>query len=641
MKSLELLAPARDAEVARQALLHGADAVYIGAPHHGARAAAGVTVADIAATCELAHRFDARVYSTVNTIVYDDELRDVERMIHELWHAGVDALIVQDLALLRLDLPPVALHASTQCDIRTPEKAAWLEALGFTQLVLARELSLDEISAIRTATTIPLEAFVHGALCVCYSGRCVMSCVANGRSANRGECAQMCRLPYDLVEADTGRVVVASRHLLSLRDLRLDRDVPSLIDAGITSFKIEGRLKDAAYVKNAVAHYSTVLDNYVAAHAGEVSRASRGTVERTFNPAVERSFNRGFTTYFLHRADHPAPSPLDLASITTPKAVGERVGRVSAVSPSRIVIERGNLAEGSRPNHGHDRGSVSLHNGDGLSFTLDDGSQGGVRVNRALSPVAFVPRGDVLPPRGAMLYRTRDKEMDDRLQGDTATRRIAVDMKLSLDGDGVPLLLLSDERGAQAQVSATGFIAQPATAAQGERQRAELGKLGDTVYRLREADVLPDVFVPASVLSRLRREAVAALDANWLSSRQRPEPGKERMDAVCPMQALTATDNVANELSRQVYRDHGVTTVTPAVECQLRGAVPARELCYDVTRPTSPLPLMTTRYCILRQLGRCRRGDNPHRGPLELVHGTIRYRLDFDCGRCEMKIFMN
>ena len=620
---LELLAPARDASIARQALLHGADAVYIGAPHHGARAAAGVPVEDIAATCELAHRYDARVYATVNTLVHDDELRQVEAMVHELWRAGVDALIVQDLSLLRLDLPPVALHASTQCDIRTPEKAAWLESLGFTQLVLARELSLQEIAAVRQVTTVPLEAFVHGALCVCHSGRCVMSCVATGRSANRGECAQMCRLPYDLVERETGRTLLAGKHLLSLRDLRLDHDVPALVAAGVTSFKIEGRLKDMAYVKNVVSHYSDVLDDYVAAHAGEVRRASSGTVRRTFTPALERSFNRGSTTYFLHRERQLPPSPLELASLDTPKAMGEPVGVVVSASRGQVTLD----------------GGAVLHNGDGLSFVADDGRQCGMRVNRVLGGRAFVPYGmAVVPPRGTALYRSRDKEMDDALQGDTATRTIAVDARLELDGQGAPRLTLADERGAEVTAAAAGVAAAAAVSPQGERQRTELSKLGGTVYRLRSLEALPDVFVPASVLARLRREAVAALDGRWQALRRRPAPGTERRDAPCPVTSLTATDNVANRLARQVYEEHGVSVITPAVEAQQRRG--ERPLRYDDSRPDAPLPLMTTRYCILRQLGRCCRAGHSH-GTLLLVHGDRRYRLEFDCRRCGMSVFLD
>ncbi|MDE5913643.1 MAG: U32 family peptidase, partial [Muribaculaceae bacterium] len=295
--SIELLAPARDKEVAIEALRHGADAVYMGASSHGARAAAGNPVADIASVADYAHRFGARVYVTVNTLVYDRELHQVERLIRELYRAGADALIVQDLGVLRLDIPPIALHASTQCDIRTPATARFLQDLGFSQLVLPRELSADEIRAMRQAVTVPLEAFVHGALCVSYSGDCYASQRHTGRSANRGECAQLCRLPYDLTDG-SGRTLATGKHLLSLRDLNRLGDLRELIDAGVSSLKIEGRLKDAGYVKNVVAAYDRELKKL------GVRRSSRGQVETDFDPDPARSFNRGFTSYFFHT---PAP----------------------------------------------------------------------------------------------------------------------------------------------------------------------------------------------------------------------------------------------------------------------------------------------------------------------------------------------
>lgn len=615
-----MLAPARDADVARQAILHGADAVYIGAPHHGARSSVGVAVADIAAVCDFAHRYDARVYATVNTLVYDDELPGVERMVRELWRAGIDALIVQDLSLLRMDLPPIALHASTQCDIRTPDKAAWLEALGFSQLVLARELSLAEIMAIRAATTVPLEAFVHGALCVCYSGRCAMSYMANGRSANRGECAQMCRLPYDLVDCE-GKVLQRSQHLLSLRDLRLDAYVPAMIEAGVSSFKIEGRLKDEGYVKNVVAHYRDVLDRYINAHSGEVARASCGRVERTFEPAVERSFNRGFTTYFIDREHHRAPLPLSVACLSSPKARGEQVGVVRRATTRAVEIEP----------------SVVVRNGDGISYTGADGEQLGFRVNRVsadgrvLSPFGM----KVAPQPGTPLFRTRDKAMDDDLTGATAARRIAVVMSVSVTDGGVPVVTACDERGCEVRVAAEDVHVDPSRSDQSERQQRELTAVGEW-YDLRCAGTCGDRFIPASVLSRLRREALAALDERWARVRTRPERTEPQCDVPCPARVLVSSDNVANRVAEQVYRDHGVQTITPAIEVQ-RGAV-----VYDATCPKVPLPVMTTRYCILRELGWCRAGNGAPtlREPLYLVHGEQRYRLRFDCAHCGMQVLL-
>ena len=293
---IELLAPARDADIAIAAIQHGADAVYMGASHHGARADATNTLDDVPRACDYAHQFGARIYATVNTLVYDNELAEVERLIHDLYRIGVDALIVQDLALLRMDLPPIPLHASTQCDIRTPEKARFLEALGFSQLVMARELTLDEIADIRRVTSVPLEAFVHGALCVSYSGRCAISQVLKGRSANRGECAQLCRLPYDLVDGQ-GRTLVEAKHLLSLRDMARHDRLEQMMTAGITSFKIEGRLKDMSYVKNVVAYYRRAIDKIIVRQPERYQRSSFGQVELSFEPAIEKSFNRGFTHY--------------------------------------------------------------------------------------------------------------------------------------------------------------------------------------------------------------------------------------------------------------------------------------------------------------------------------------------------------
>ena len=320
-RPIELLAPARNAATARAAILHGADAVYIGASHHGARAAAGNSVADIAATAELAHLYGARVYVTVNTLVYDNELAEVEQLAKELYRAGVDALIVQDMALLRLDLPPIALHASTQCDIRTPEKARFLADAGFSQIVLARECTLEETAAIAAAVPdTPIEAFCHGALCVSYSGDCQASFATTGRSANRGECAQICRLPYDLTD-HAGRVIVRNRHLLSLRDLNRSADIAAMLAAGVSSFKIEGRLKDEAYVKNTVAAYRAIIDRAIAAEPQNYRRLSAGTSSLTFTPDLSRSFNRGYTPYFL--TSDPRQK---MGSHLSPKSTGTAVG---------------------------------------------------------------------------------------------------------------------------------------------------------------------------------------------------------------------------------------------------------------------------------------------------------------------------
>ena len=602
---IELLAPARDADIAIAAIDHGADAVYMGASHHGARADATNSLEDVRRACEHAHRFGARIYATVNTLVYDDELSDVERLIHDLYRIGVNALIVQDMGLLRLDLPPIALHASTQCDLRSPEKARFLEAMGFSQLVMARELTLDEIAAIRKVTTVPLEAFVHGALCVSYSGRCAISHVLKNRSANRGECAQMCRLPYDLVDGK-GHTLVEGKHLLSLRDMARHDRLEQMMAAGVSSFKIEGRLKDAAYVKNVVAYYRRAIDKIIDRYPDRYRRASFGDVELTFEPSLEKSFNRGFTRYFL---DGRQPDDgTAMANIDTPKSQGEYLGRALRCNGNRLTIET----------------RATLVNGDGLSFTDAQGQFSGARVNRALGGGTVLLREHVNIPRGAQVYRTADKTFNDVLAKPSATRTIALDADLRCAG-GMLVLTLTDERGCRVTHSLPCDL-QPADKPQSDRQQAELAKLGGTIYRLREAHVPGNMFIPASLLARLRRETIELLDRNYAITRPIDKRRPEDMTAMFPSTALTPADNVANRLAEQVYRDHGVTTITPALEAG--------------STVTSSTPLMHTRYCIRRQLGACLKGKNANKLPrdLYLKTGTTLLRITCDCKNCEMRI---
>ena len=600
---IELLAPARDADIAIAAIDHGADAVYMGASHHGARADATNTLDDVGRACDYAHRFGAKIYATVNTLIYDDELMEVERLVHDLYCIGVDALIVQDLGLLRLDLPPIALHASTQCDLRTPEKAQFLEALGFSQLVMARELTLDEIATIRRVTTVPLEAFVHGALCVSYSGRCAISQVLKGRSANRGECAQLCRLPYDLVDGK-GRVIVEGKHLLSLRDMARHDRLEQMMAAGVSSFKIEGRLKDMGYVKNVVAYYRRAIDQVIERYPDRYGRASQGTAELTFEPALEKSFNRGFTHYFL---DERRPQDgSSMASIDTPKSQGEYLGRALRCNGNTLKIDT----------------KASLANGDGLSFTDARGQFSGARVNRALGNGTVLLREQADIGRGTPIYRTADKAFNDLLAKPSACRTIAVDAQLRYTG-GMLTLTLADERGNRVTHTVECDL-QPAAKPQGDRQVAELGKLGGTIYRLREAQVPGDIFVPASLLARLRRETIDLLDRNHRITRPIDKRRPEDMTAPCPITTLSPADNVANHLAEQLYRDHGVTDIAPALEA---GA--------PVTDAT---PLMHTRYCLRRQLGACLKGKRADSLPrdLYLKTGNTLLKVNCDCKNCEM-----
>ena len=602
---IELLAPARDADIAIAAIDHGADAVYMGASHHGARADATNSLDDVRRACDYAHRFGGRIYATVNTLVYDDELMEVERLIHDLYRIGVDALIVQDLGLLRLDLPPIALHASTQCDLRTPEKAQFLEALGFSQLVMARELTLDEIAAIRKVTTVPLEAFVHGALCVSYSGRCAISQVLKGRSANRGECAQMCRLPYDLVDGQ-GRVLVKGKHLLSLRDMARHDRLEQMMAAGVSSFKIEGRLKDMAYVKNVVAYYRRAIDKVINRQPERYSRSSFGKTELTFEPTIDKSFNRGFTHYFLDER-HPKDGT-SIASIDTPKSQGEYLGRVTRSNGNALTIDT----------------RATLANGDGLSYFDDQGTFTGARVNRTLGRGTVLLRERVAIPRGTLIYRTSDKAFNDLLAKPSATRAIAVNAALRYTGTML-VLTLDDERGNHVTHTVECDL-QAAAKPQGDRQIAELGKLGGTIYRLNEAQVPGDIFIPASLLARLRRESIELLDRAHGITRPIDKRRKEDLNASCPATKLVAADNVANRLAEHLYHDHGVTDIAPALET---GA--------PVTTST---PLMHTRYCLRRQLGACLKGKNASRLPRDLFlkTGTTLLKVTCDCAHCEMAL---
>ncbi|MCM1162770.1 MAG: U32 family peptidase [Muribaculaceae bacterium] len=605
---LELLAPAKNADIAIKAIQAGADAIYIGPESHGARRAAANSLDDIRRVVEAAHPYDVRVFATVNTIVYDSELASVERLVWDLYNIGVDALIVQDMGLLRMNLPPIELHASTQCDIRTPEKARFLHSVGFSRVVPARELSLSELGAIHSEVPgVEIEAFIHGALCVSYSGDCRASAMSGGRSANRGECAQICRLPFDLVDA-SGRKLVEGKHLLSLRDLNRSASLPEMIEAGVTSFKIEGRLKEADYVMNTVAHYSAILDRIVAESSGRYRRASVGKSRCNFTPDPSKAFNRGFTPYFLNgRAPRSG-----IAAIHTPKAMGERVGTVTRCTPREITA----------------RLSTPLANGDGLGYFNAAGTFCGFRLNRVEGDRLFPASPQKILP-GTPLYRNKDQAWDSAMDGARCTRSIPVDMVLSLLPDRKRISLeLTDVRGISATaVTELPQAVQDAITPQETPRRNILSKLGDTIYSPRKIiDLAGACFIPASALAALRRQACSALDSTILATyrykRRLPE------DKGAPLPAgttLTIHDNVANALAREFYRSHGASEIAAAVE---------------VERPEGEVVVMTTRYCLRRELGRCLLTPQGREWPqpLWLVNDRLKMRVDFDCKRCGMEL---
>lgn len=588
-RPIELLSPAKDLETAIAAIEHGADAVYIGASSFGARAAAGNSTEDICRLTEYAHRFRVRVYATVNTIVYDSELKEVEKLIHELYRARVDALIVQDMGILRLDLPPIEFHASTQCDTRESEKARFLQDVGFSQIVLARELTLQEISRICSSVDVPVETFIHGALCVSYSGRCHAGEALMHRSANRGRCPQVCRMKFDLVDANRKKII-ENKHLLSLSDFNASASLQQLLEAGVSSFKIEGRLKDVSYVKNITAYYRRLIDSLIASAPDKYVRSSCGISSIDFIPDPYKSFNRGFTSYFL-ASRRPSGS---MASIFTPKSLGEP------------------LKSGQLPN-----------NGDGLAFfnPLNDEYEG-FRVNKVENG-RIIPARQVRIPKNITLYRTYDNIWERKMAGkNTASRKIAVDIQLFSNR-----VIAEDERGCRAEVYFDAEIQKAKTHFDPTRI---FEKTGTTIYVLRSfISHLPnDAYIPPSILTSLRREILETLDevntANYPFRYRRPESIRTHY----PNDKLDYRNNVANQLAEKFYREHGVKEIEYSLESN-RTEIKGKRI-------------MTCRYCILRQIGRCLRDNNGKKPDLPLhlrLSDGRRLPLHFDCKRCEMQVF--
>lgn len=614
-RKIELLAPARNLQCGIEALRHGADAVYIGGPAFGARRAAGNTIEDIKELCCFAHRFGAKVYVTLNTILFEDEISEAEALAWKLYEAGVDALIVQDLAFLKLNLPPIPLHASTQMDNRTAEKARFLEAKGFTQIVLARELSLENISTICKSVSVPIEVFVHGALCVSYSGRCYASWHCFKRSANRGDCAQFCRLPFDLIDAD-GKVLERDRHLLSLRDLNRSASLEQLLDAGVSSFKIEGRLKDVSYVKNITAHYRQCLDEILQRRPDEFERSSYGATRFDFTPNPLRSFNRGFTEYFLYER-----TP-DLASLSTPKSVGEYVGRVTAVEGRNLIVS----PEGTAHTEG-------FHAGDGLCFYDEENRLSGFRVNNVDGKRLCLTEKSRAAV-GQSLYRNHDAAFERTMSRPTAERYIQVDVVLKETSQGYSLSL-SDEAG---RSISQHYPVEKQTALKPQRERIvkELSKLGAEPFVARNVFVESDgePFIPASTLANWRRECVQQLSEQPFPNLL-PDtlPAAEQTTAL-PVAHAEYSANVANSMARRVCQEHGAIEVSSA---------------YELKENSIPEYLMRCKYCILYQLGQCKRGRSKmqlnrrvplaFKEPLSLRTSDGRtFPLHFDCRVCEMLV---
>lgn len=615
-RPLQLLSPARDLKTGLAAIAHGADAIYIGPDSFGARARAGNSIADIERLVNAAMPWHIPVLATVNTIIYDDELNRVTRLVRDLYNAGVDALIVQDMALLELDLPPIALHASTQCDTRTPQQARLLADLGFSQIVIARETSLDETRAIaEAAAPARIEAFVHGALCVCYNGDCQASLVSTGRSANRGECAQMCRLSYTLTDGN-GDPVGSPAHYLSLRDLNRISWLNDMANAGVSSFKIEGRLKEPNYVKNVTAAYRLALDRLIAEHPDRYCRASAGDIETAFIPDLDRTFNRRYTSYFI---DGRPANGIRMASPATPKAVGQPVGRVISTDSKGITARLNEL----------------IANGDGLTYITADGKSGGFRVNRADGSRLTLHGAGIKIPPGTPLYRNYDKAFDDMLSAPVTSRR-TIPVTLTLrraDKTTIAVdALLPDGR----TVSVTATAAdEPARTSDNGRRADNLARLGGTQLRaVAIDDRLGHTFVPISVISRLRQSLADAVRETMLMTfaHETRLPRKDNPQIPDAMKA-DRHKNISNQLAIRHYTRllGSDAKIEPALEIDPH------------TRKSPELTVMTTRYCLRRELGRCLCTPDGHKltGPLHLHAPGIDWRLDFDCQKCLMRVIAN
>ena len=625
---LELLSPARDADIGIEAVNHGADAVYIGGPGFGARASAGNALADIERLCRHAHRFDARIFVTLNTILRDDELEPARQLAWQLYEAGADALIIQDMGLLQLDLPPIQLHASTQTDIRTPEKARFLQDAGLSQIVLARELDLQEIAAIRDAlgaATDParctLEFFIHGALCVAYSGQCYISHAHTGRSANRGDCSQACRLPYQVLDAQ-GRFVAHDAHVLSMKDNNQSLNLRPLIDAGVRSFKIEGRYKDMGYVKNITAHYRRLFDE-ILEERPELARAASGRCTFSFTPDPNQNFNREFTDYFVNgRKD-------DIGAFDTPKNPGQPIGFVTRVAKDHFDLMT-------------DDPALQLSNGDGLCYFDQQKELVGAQTNRVESLGDGAWRVCPKDPmaqlhdlrQGTVINRNRSMDWARTLEKKSADRRIGVWLKLSETADGLQLCVTDEDGNAASAQTQLAHAAPKDEANNDAKLRESLAKLGETIFT--PIDIVLDVprpwFVPASVANALRRDAIAALEAARAAAWQRlPRAEPVQPPAPYPEDSLTYLANVFNHAARDFYAQHGVKVIDAA---------------YESHEEEGEVSLMITKHCVRFSLSLCPKQAKGVIGvkgtvkaePLQLVNGKEKLTLRFDCKPCEMHV---
>ena len=620
MRKLELLAPAKDLKCGIAAIDCGADAVYIGAARFGARQAVGNSIDDINELCEYAHKFGCKVYVTVNTIIYDNELEDTQKLLNELGRIGVDAILVQDMGITKLQLPQnVALHASTQTDNRSAEKVEWLARHNFDRVVLARELSLEEIRNIhRRVPQTELEVFVHGALCVSYSGVCYASEYCFGRSANRGACAQFCRMKFDLTDKD-GNEIINQAHLLSLKDMCRIDSLEQLADAGVTSFKIEGRLKDINYVRNVTAAYNKQLNEIISRRGSEYERASSGVCDIRFTPNLNKTFNRGFTDYFLNGRTS------DLASFYTPKAMGEYVGKVKEIRGNSFNVA----------------GTTSFANGDGLCFINSNNELEGFRINRAEGNRLFplrMPRGLRM---GIALYRNSDQLFEKELNGDNGQRKLGIRINIKASAEGLHIEAKTCDEKLHINLQ-KDISLEKAQKSQVDNIKRQISKFGNTIFTVEDVIVEPTDFpwfIPNSILAEIRRQAadelmgrLSEMSENQKDTKtkdqeqQLPDNGKVSFHSISSYQHPYMY-NIANRLAHSFYEQEGMSDITPA---------------FEIKKPSSPL-VMQCRYCLRHELGQCKKSHKQSgllKEPLHLRLADGRtFRLEFDCKKCQMNIY--
>jgi collagenase-like PrtC family protease len=607
MKYLELLSPARDADTGIAAINCGADAVYIAASKFGARKEAGNDIKDIERLISFAHLFRSKVYLALNTILKDDEIDEALKIIDQVWNAGIDGLIIQDFGLLTCSLPPIPLIASTQTDNRSVEKVKFLEKCGFSRVILARELTLNEIAQIRRETSIELESFVHGALCVSYSGQCWASVSVTGRSANRGECAQICRSAYDLEDAE-GTEILKNKHLLSLKDLNLSAHLRQMIDAGICSFKIEGRLKDMSYVKNITSYYRKRIDSILESDR-ELKRPSSGTNYLSFDPDPEKTFNRGYTSHFVNGRQP------DLSSFHTQKSIGKQVGRVTGSKEDRLIVD---LTE-------------EIHNGDGICYFDKTGLLCGFLVNKA-EKNSLLPNIAVDIETGTSLYRNLDIHFQKELVNKSVDRRISVKAIFEECQQGFSFKVEDEDHySAEKTIELVKEPAKNAGLAENSVKQ-QLRKAGETPFQIDEIQIrwVAPCFISISALNGLRRETLDLLLKARKDGYRRIEKERKEVDAIFPDSSIGYKGNVINRKAEEFYLKHGTATIEPG---------------FESVKPEGNPSLMITRYCIKFELGICPRqhGQNKFpafKEPLYLRDSNRRYRLEFDCKSCEMKLFL-